>query len=212
VDDPAVQGIVVNTRDVSEQVEALERLSHQATHDVLTGLANRALLDERLAQAESAAARRAEAVAALFIDIDHFKRVNDTCGHSCGDLLLTEVAARLQRVARSEDTIGRIGGDEFVLIATVDTEDAVDELAARTRAAFAEPFLLEGGAFRVTASIGAATTMCLDGQVGLLEAADTALYAAKARGRDCWVRYDPSLCGAGSADDRATTSFSAGSR
>jgi diguanylate cyclase (GGDEF)-like protein/PAS domain S-box-containing protein len=200
VDDAAVGGFVVNTRDVSEQVQATERLAHQATHDVLTGLVNRSLLDERLVQASGAADRRGETLAAFFIDLDHFKDVNDTMGHAAGDDVLAEVASRLRQAARRDDTIARVGGDEFVIIASLTGATSVTELATRVCQSFAAPFTVGDRAVRVTVSIGVATTDCTSGVAGLLEAADTALYDAKANGRNRWVLYEPTM--APMTDDR----------
>jgi diguanylate cyclase (GGDEF)-like protein/PAS domain S-box-containing protein len=184
--DPSVGGIVTNTRDVTEQVEALDRLAHEATHDSLTGLANRTLLEERLNQALGAAQRHGEIIAAVFVDLDHFKDVNDTLGHHGGDLLLVQVAERLLRTARRDDTVARLGGDEFVVIGSVGSDEAACELARRVHAAFHEDFDLVGTPLRATASVGVATTASA-GDHALLDAADAALYAAKAAGRDRWA-------------------------
>jgi diguanylate cyclase (GGDEF)-like protein/PAS domain S-box-containing protein len=206
VDDAAVGGFVVNTRDVSEQVQATERLAHQATHDVLTGLANRSLLDERLVQATGAADRRGETLAAFFVDIDHFKHVNDTMGHAAGDELLGEVASRLRQAARRDDTIARVGGDEFVIVASLTGHGSVAELAGRVCHAFEEPFSVGGRAVPVTVSVGVATTDCTSGVAGLIEAADTALYDAKARGRNRWVLYQPTIAPLAAAPEPQATS------
>jgi len=193
IDDPAVGGFVTNTHDVTERVLAREHLAHQATHDPLTGLPNRTSLDERILQASAAATRHGEVLAALFVDIDHFKRVNDSYGHSTGDLLLIDVAKRLRAAARADDTVIRLGGDEFVVIASVCDPGAAAELAARVCASFAEPFALDALLLTVTASVGVATTGDLTGDSDLLEAADVALYEAKAVGRNGWVAHRPNL-------------------
>jgi diguanylate cyclase (GGDEF)-like protein len=192
VADPDIDGYVVNSRDVSEQVLALERLEHQASHDVLTGLANRAHLDERLAEAHSAARRRGELVAALFVDIDHFKQVNDTLGHAAGDELLVAVAGRLRSTARLHDVIVRVGGDEFVILALVPSEREGHDLAERICGAFEPVFRVGGSDLVVTASVGLATSEQAElADVGVLEAADAALYAAKERGRHGWQAFHP---------------------
>ena len=158
LDDPAVGGFVTNTRDVTERVLAAERLAHLAAHDPLTGLANRLLLDDRIVQARAAAIRHDEVLAALFVDIDHFKQVNDRYGHGTGDLLLADVARRLRSAARADDTVIRLGGDEFVVLASVSDKDAASELAARVCSSFAEPFVLGELRIAITASVGVATT------------------------------------------------------
>ena len=184
---PAVAGHVINARDVTDRVLALERAAHQAAHDVLTGLPNRALLEDRMSQAMSAARRRGEQLAVLYLDLDHFKVVNDTFGHSAGDRLLTEAAARLQKVARSSDTVTRLGGDEFVVTGPVVDEAAAAALATRVCAAFSPPFDIDGQDVQVTASVGLAIANEDGGHVGLLATADRALYKAKSLGRNRWV-------------------------
>jgi diguanylate cyclase (GGDEF)-like protein/PAS domain S-box-containing protein len=193
IDDPAVGGFVTNTHDVTERVLAREHLAHQATHDPLTGLPNRTSLDERMVQATAAAARHGELLAALYVDIDHFKRVNDSYGHGMGDLLLIDVAKRLRTAARADDTVVRLGGDEFVIIASVRDEGASADLAARVCTSFAEPFELDALMLSVTASVGVATTGGLTEGTDLLDAADLALYEAKAVGRNGWASYRPHL-------------------
>ena len=191
LEDSDVEGYVINTRDVTDWVSATERLAHQATHDALTGLPNRAMLEDRMVQARSSALRRHEVLAAFFVDVDHFKAVNDTYGHATGDLFLVEAARRLRQAARIDDTVARLGGDEFVVIASIVDEAAAFELASRLCDAFAEPFLLDGLLLAVAASVGIATTSDLDGDVDLLGAADIALYEAKACGRGGWAVYTP---------------------
>lgn len=191
VNDPAVQGFVTNSRDITERVLATERLAHQATHDSLTGLPNRVLLDDRMQQARASAVRHDEVFAVIYVDVDHFKHVNDSYGHGIGDLVLSEVAQRLRAAARMDDTVARIGGDEFVLIATLADEGASFELATRICEGFERPFTVNGVSLTVTASAGMATTAGIPDGADLLEAADSALYEAKAKGRNCWVSYVP---------------------
>ena len=194
LDDPAVAGFVINTRDVTDRVLALEVASHQAAHDALTGLPNRALLEDRMTQAATVASRHGEQLAALYVDVDHFKDVNDTFGHRAGDIVLTEVAERLRAAARDDDTVARLGGDEFVVTGTVPHPAAAEALAARICAAFAEPVGGGDGPFvALSVSVGVATSEQSDGRIGLLDAADLALYEAKSRGRDRWVAYDPDM-------------------
>ena len=114
LDVASVMGFVINTRDVTERVEAAARLAHQATHDELTGLPNRAALADGLAGARRRAGGDGAEVAVLFVDVDHFKEVNDLLGHRAGDRLLQDVAARLRGAARVEDQVFRLGGDEFL--------------------------------------------------------------------------------------------------
>jgi diguanylate cyclase (GGDEF)-like protein len=185
---------VINTRDVTDRVLAFEAASHQAAHDALTGLPNRALLEDRMAQAASVATRHGEQLAALYVDVDHFKDINDTFGHAAGDLVLVEVAERLRRAARDDDTVARLGGDEFVLAGTVRHAAAAESLATRVCDAFDEPFPVhEWAKVPLTVSVGVATSGQCGGGVALLEAADRALYAAKSRGRDRWVAFLPDM-------------------
>src|SRR5439155_17417479 len=113
--DPSVDGYVVVARDVTERKQAEEQLVHQALHDALTGLPNRALFLDRLGLALSRLERRPGLAAVFFLDLDHFKVVNDSLGHSAGDQVLIAVAARLQRSLRDGDTAARLGGDEFAI-------------------------------------------------------------------------------------------------
>src|SRR2546423_14754712 len=169
----------------------LRRALYRALHDPLTGLANRGLLMEQLAQALARARRRPGSVSVLFLDLDRFKVVNDSLGHAVGDDLLVEVARRLEGVMRSADTVARLGGDEFVVL--VEDVVRVDEAVARARrlrAAIAAPIPVAGGQKVVlTASVGiAASTEGADGVAAtpssLLWDADVAMYRAKDAGRD----------------------------
>lgn len=182
LDDPAVRGFVGNTRDVTARVSFAEQLAHQAMHDPLTGLPNRALLLDRL---EHALARRGPGprCTVLFMDIDRFKVVNDAHGHTVGDAVLKATAERLTRSVRPGDTVARLGGDEFVAIIDGDVPD--DELAAlveRLRSAAAEPVEVAGRSLSVALSVGAVRA---DGSTAqeLLDGADDAMYAAKAANR-----------------------------
>ena len=114
--DRHIRGIVLNARDVTERVRLEEELTHQAFHDGLTGLANRALFRDRLDQSLSRSSRTGEPLAVLFVDLDGFKQVNDTLGHDAGDQLLEEVARRFATAIRPSDTLARLGGDEFALL------------------------------------------------------------------------------------------------
>jgi diguanylate cyclase (GGDEF)-like protein len=159
-----------------------EELAFLATHDALTKLANRSLVVERLEQ--MLAHRWDDGVAVLFIDLDGFKEINDTLGHSAGDRLLAATAARLRSAVREVDTLGRLGGDEFVVIASsISPDGALQDLAARLREAFSEPFSisLEVGPLRITASIGVAVATGDCSAAQLLHDADIAMYSAKSR-------------------------------
>jgi diguanylate cyclase (GGDEF)-like protein/PAS domain S-box-containing protein len=177
--DPAVGGIVANTRDVTDRVEAARVLEHQATHDELTGLANRAVVLDRLAEALAAGERTGRHVAVLFADLDGFKEVNDSLGHAAGDQLLTTVARRLQATVRDGDTVARLGGDEFVVVAgDLPSVAAAHDLARRVRYAVAQPTEIDGHMVMTRISIGVAAA---DGRPAddLLRSADAALYDVK---------------------------------
>jgi diguanylate cyclase (GGDEF)-like protein/PAS domain S-box-containing protein len=190
--DGGVVGRVWSFRDVTDHNHLLDELEHQAFHDSLTGLANRALLRDRLEQALARSRRSAVPVAVLFCDLDGFKMINDTLGHDMGDLLLVDVARRLEQGLREGDTAARIGGDEFAVVVDVATPgDAVD-LAERLLDSVREPFVVEGREILARASIGIADSSgdALNADE-LLCRADIAMYAAKARGRDRIQSFEP---------------------
>lgn len=172
--------------DISEQKAQEERLRHQASHDQLTGLANRALLEDRLAQAMRRARRRHRQVAVLFIDLDNFKLVNDTLGHAAGDQLLTAVAERLTTTVRREDTVARQGGDEFVVLLE-DVRDVRDAalVAGKLSEGLSLPMHLHGEELVITPSIGI-SVFPEDGTTpeALLMHADAAMFRAKQEGRN----------------------------
>lgn len=162
--------------------QALARLAH---HDTLTGLPNRKLLDERLQQALAHAARHGQPVAVLYLDLDGFKQLNDTLGHEAGDLALREIARRLQALVRQTDTVARIGGDEFVLLATglvEPAEQGAQVLAQRCIAAIAEPLQLARARTLIGVSVGIALGRGGETPRDLLAAADQAMYRAKQDG------------------------------
>jgi diguanylate cyclase (GGDEF)-like protein len=183
-------------RAVSLVEEKTRELSHQALHDTLTGLPNRALVLDRAGQMLARAARRPDMQAgALFIDIDGFKHVNDSLGHAAGDQLLRVVAERLAGAARAQDTVGRLSGDEFVVLVESRAQDATpDLLAERISGVMREPVELgDGGqSLSVTVSIGVAAGD-YDTPDALLRDADLALYAAKAAGKDRYALFDASM-------------------
>lgn len=195
-------------RDITDVVNAEEQLVHDALHDTLTGLANRALLMDRLEAALSRASREGREIAVLFCDLDGFKNVNDSAGHAAGDAVLIETSHRLLGVIREGDTAARFGGDEFVLIvepwnrpsiadASRDPSDGGDrqhfslEVANRVARALGKPFIIAGVQHDVTVSVGVAlgrpaptgATGALNA-VQLLEAADAAMYVAKNLGKN----------------------------
>ncbi|GAA2375961.1 hypothetical protein GCM10010170_079800 [Dactylosporangium salmoneum] len=193
-DDADVRGVLVTLRDVSERTDLERALTEQAFTDQLTGLPNRALLQDRTEQVLRAADRTGEPAALLLIDLDRFKEVNDTLGHHNGDLLLQQVARRLTGVLRGSDTVARLGGDEFaVLLPTVGgVEDAL-AVSAKIADALDTPFLLEGLSLEVDGSVGVAVYPDhADDSSQLLQRADVAMYAAKT-GHLRQVAYDPRL-------------------
>ena len=167
-------------------------LHHLALHDPLTGLRNRAGLMATVEQFWSRAAAREDRVAALFIDLDHFKAVNDSLGHAAGDALLETVARRLQATARASAVVARLAGDEFVVVEHGVTPTDLAAWAERVLTALQAPLVLEGLEVVVTASIGAAVQTSADEPFeDLLRHADGAMYSAKARGRSGWLVHDP---------------------
>jgi len=184
---------VVN--DVSDRMQYQTALEHQATHDHLTGLANRNLLNDRITHAIGHAKRSGRLVAVLLLDLDHFKHVNDAYGHTAGDALLQETAARLRRCVREIDTVARLGGDEFVIVLTdLAQAEAAETVAGKIRDALAEPIRIERREVFVAASIGIALYP-RDGEHGeiLLRNADIAMYRVKEHGRNGVQRFSPEL-------------------
>ncbi len=189
--------VLVLVRDVTERRELEQRLLEQAFTDSLTGLANRALLGDRVVYAIDAAAQaHAEATmpTLLLIDLDDFKTVNDTLGHPAGDRLLTEVAHRLRDHTRPEDTVARLGGDEFaVLLPAGSAPELGGELAERLLTALGQPVDLDGRQVHTRASIGVATAVAGLDSSGLLRNADLAMYAAKRAGKHRWSAFHPDM-------------------
>jgi len=193
-DEGTVGGMVLTLRDVTEQHQLEEELKHRAFHDALTGLPNRLLFQDRAARGLVATRHRGTTAGVLFVDLDDFKVVNDTMGHSVGDELLVAAGTRLSSVVRDSDMAARLGGDEFaVLIENVADPAAVDAFAEQVVTAFGEPFALADGSVLSTVTVGVATTQDSADVDELLRHADLALYAAKAAGKRQWRRYQPIL-------------------
>lgn len=187
--------LVVTLRDITEIKKAQDELTRRATHDPLTGLPNRALIRERLANALQRSRRSGLSVALLFVDLDGFKLVNDSHGHESGDAMLKSVAARLIEQVRPGDTVARLAGDEFVILCEqVEQPTALSVMAERINDALRQPVEFNGVALSVTASIGVAigsgSTHDAD---DLMRFADTAMYAVKEKGRDGWQFFSESL-------------------
>jgi diguanylate cyclase (GGDEF)-like protein/PAS domain S-box-containing protein len=182
--------------DITRHKELEERLSHAALHDALTSLPNRTLFRDRLELAHRRARRHNESkYAVLFLDLDRFKRVNDSLGHGSGDELLRVVARRLERAIRPGDTVARLGGDEFtILIHDVHSPSDPLRVAERIHRELAAPTMLDGAEVYASASIGIALSDGASGRVeDLLRDADTAMYRAKALGPGRHVLFDPEM-------------------
>lgn len=193
--DGVVDGIVVNLHDVTERRAVQVQLAHDALHDPLTGLGNRAMLAEELAHVCRRARRERTSVGLVFLDLDRFKLVNDGHGHSVGDQVLVEVGRRISTVVRSSDAVIRLGGDEFVvLLDGFDDVDEVDSIVVRLERVFEPPIVVDGNAHRVAASMGVVLGQgeSLD-PVALLRDADSAMYRAKEEGRGRVVVFDESI-------------------
>jgi diguanylate cyclase (GGDEF)-like protein len=197
-----VQGLVTQLAD------ALATVEHQARHDGLTGLANRALFRDRVDLALARTRHAPGQVAVLFVDLDGFKTVNDTLGHAAGDQLLVEAARRLASCVRPGDTAARLGGDEFAVVLDGVPEPATaTQVAHRVLAALDQPFDLHATPVTCGASLGiAATSSPLDQADTLLRNADRAMYAAKRIGKGRLVWHDPDAPAATSAAPSGTTS------
>jgi diguanylate cyclase (GGDEF)-like protein/PAS domain S-box-containing protein len=190
-----VIGVVASTREVTELKRAQSKLAHQAVHDPLTGLANRVLLMDRLGRALMRMERQSAPIALLFVDLDHFKEINDTYGHDAGDRVLIEVGERLTEIARRIDTVARFGGDEFVLLCDkLSTDDDVRVVADRVVRGIGEVFVIDGLELHITASVGVVMTGdAYASSESLVRDADAAMYQAKERGRNHYQFFDAGL-------------------
>jgi diguanylate cyclase (GGDEF)-like protein/PAS domain S-box-containing protein len=184
--------VISQAQDITDRKRLEERLTHQAFHDPLTGLPNRALFADRLQHAIAGLGRHAGLLAVMFIDLDGFKAINDALGHAIGDELLIAIAQRLPRWVRATDTVARFGGDEFtVLLDDVHSVDEVTRVATRVIDDLTAPVTVVGRDVVLGASIGIAISDAVDSTPeGLLRAADVALYQAKACGGGCFVVHD----------------------
>jgi len=192
IDDPSVQGLVFNTRDVSERKELESQLTHQAFHDPLTDLANRSLFRDRVEHTLALRRSLEEPVSVLFLDVDNFKTVNDSLGHSAGDELLLQVADRIRSCLRDGDTGARLGGDEFAIL--LETGGDPPAVADRLLDAFKAPYRVAGKELTATVSIGISrSTLNGDGADELLRNADAAMYAAKARGKGFYEFFEQDM-------------------
>ena len=181
--------------DISERKDIEEHMQHMAQYDALTHLPNRALFNDRLQQAIAAAQRNKAHLALMFIDLDKFKPVNDTYGHGVGDLLLKEVALRIQDCLRDSDTAARIGGDEFViLLPVVETEQDASKVGEKILHTLNQPFELAGHTLKISSSIGVAVYPKHGSDEKLLvKSADIAMYHAKKNGRNNVKIYQPGM-------------------
>jgi diguanylate cyclase (GGDEF)-like protein len=189
---PAVAGVAL---DVTEQKAAQQQLNYLAYYDVLTKLPNRTLFMDHLNLAIAGANRHGTLMALLFLDLDHFKEINDTLGHPIGDLLLQETAQRLSFCVRDTDTVARMGGDEFAIVQTdLAGLEGAEILAQKLVEAISQPFLLDGNEVYTSTSIGL-TIYPLEevGPEQLLKNADMAMYAAKAKGRNNFQFFSPAM-------------------
>ena len=181
---------IASLSDLTEQKLREEQLSHLAYHDPLTGLPNRLLFMDRLAQTIARAQRNNELTAILFIDLDRFKQVNDSLGHAIGDLLLQNVATRLMDCLREGDTIARLGGDEFAMIIDANDVNNCATVAQKILSALSKEFYLSGHSIQISGSIGASLYPNDSSDIHeLLHYADIAMYQAKARGGNTCCKY-----------------------
>jgi diguanylate cyclase (GGDEF)-like protein/PAS domain S-box-containing protein len=194
MDDPAIAGLSLNFRDVSDRKALEEQLRQLAFHDPLTLLANRSLFWNRVEHALALARRSQQRVAVMFLDLDNFKNVNDSLGHDAGDRLLQAAAQRLVKSTRPSDTVARLGGDEFaILLEGIGRDGDVERIAEAITASFNRPLLLDGRETDSAASIGIACSQPGDDAEQLLRNADIAMYNAKSAGKGRFVLFQPQM-------------------
>ncbi|AZT83893.1 EAL domain-containing protein [Marinobacter sp. NP-4(2019)] len=191
----AVTHFAALMNDISEKKEQENRLAYQATHDVLTGLANRALFEDRLGHDFELARRNKQMLAVMFIDLDEFKPINDTLGHKVGDALLVSIARALESATRPTDTLARFGGDEFVLLVPdLDDVSEAEDVASRILNTLARPHQVGNHELYISASIGIALQdEAMSSPEKLIQQADMAMYKAKQQGRDTFEVYTGDL-------------------
>jgi diguanylate cyclase (GGDEF)-like protein/PAS domain S-box-containing protein len=193
--DGAPTGAVIAFHDASAARAKTLELTHLAEHDALTHLPNRVLFNDRLAQALALAERQGTQLAVMFVDLDHFKRINDSLGHDVGDKLLQSVAARLTACVRRTDTVCRLGGDEFViLLSQIEHEEDAGFSARKVLRSLAAPHIVDNKSLDISASLGGSAYPC-DGRdaESLLNKADTAMYEAKQHGRNNYQFFRPDM-------------------
>ncbi|MDQ3889379.1 MAG: EAL domain-containing protein [Actinomycetota bacterium] len=194
VDDENVGGVVLNIRDVSERKTFERRLAHQAFHDEVTGLANRALFRDRVQHALERRERTHASISILFADLDDFKTVNDSLGHAAGDALLAQLGKRIEATLRASDTPARLGGDEFAVLLEDRDPLAVGAVAERLLAAISAPVEVDGQQFVIRASVGIAHADDRHESVdALLRNADVAMYTAKEAGKNVYRVFEPEM-------------------
>jgi len=187
IETPEGDIVVSAIRDISDRVQAEEMVRYLAYHDTLTGLANRTLLESDLMQAVSDSERLDDLVGVVFLDLNDFKPVNDTYGHSVGDQVLREVADRIAGCVRESDTVARPGGDEFVvLLPRLARREHLPQIARKLAEAIAEPIDVEGTVIRVNASVGLAVHRAGEPAEAMITRADLAMYDARLIGEDGW--------------------------
>lgn len=185
--------VFMQLQDITSRKQMEGELSRRALHDALTGLPNRALLDDRLMQGLSASGRRGSGLGVIFLDVDRFKVINDSMGHSAGDELLVHVASRAADALRPGDTVARFGGDEFVVVCDDVTREGIEAIASRILVSLARPLRIGQHHLQLSASLGIAMAEAGSTPESLLRDSDTAMYRAKARGRGRVEVFDPAM-------------------
>lgn len=192
-DNEVPQYVFAQLKDITQRKEMEAESSHRALHDSLTGLPNRVLLTDRLVHGLAGSKRRGARLGVIFLDVDQFKVVNDSMGHTSGDGLLSEAARRIERAIRPGDTVARFGGDEFVIVCDNVDIDEADQIARRVMKAFVKPWVIDGQEIHVTASLGVALSTDDATPESLLRDSDTAMYRAKELGRGRIEMFDETL-------------------